>query len=897
MRKVELLAPAGNEAALHAAVAGGADAVYLGLGSFNARRGADNFTIDTLRSACEYAHMRGVSIYVTMNTVILPGEVAEALECVRQAYRAGADGFIVQDIGLAAEITRTLPEASLHLSTQMNTHNLAGVRAAARLGAERITLARELSLPEVALLCAAAEEEGMEVEVFAHGALCVCYSGQCFMSSMIGGRSANRGMCAQACRLPYELKNAALQKELPSPGDHLLSPQDLCTVDMVPQLVEAGVASLKIEGRMKSPEYVYAVTSVYRKALDTALAACACTSGTDSVGGDLGRPSSSEVDPAITDADRDRLTDAFSRGFTTAYLDGKRGNDIMSYKRPNNRGLFLGRVDEVRDSAAFLKSDHVLAEGDVLEFWTRKGNGTLTLGPVRADKKGRYHLPLEGKTRMVKPGDRVFRVRSAEAAFEDDAREPRVPIVGTATLHIGEPLSIEFRVATEGEVLAAFLPPDVVPGADAGALPCHPERSAAGAEPKDLPNLVRAALPDELCTSLAVARRLGDAFPDGAPLGIAEGLDVEAARTRAVSFDDVAAHIDRLGNTPYQLVNLTIDMDDNVGIGFSQLHHARAEALDCLQLLILAGTIERPLPRVAAREPLPAAHPAGCRVAVTVTNPACARAAKRAGAHIIYVPALNYRRGEAVIAGQRNAAAEQAGYPKGCIPIMPVVDHEATGMSREAAVAYDVWKYVDAGKPLMAESLASLERAAEEDAVISVGAHLPVTNELSLRTVRDFGAERVWLSPELTLRQIEELSKDAPVELGVLLIGAQELMVTEHCMLMSQGPCDEDCAVCPRRKSPHYLRDRKGFEFPVVTDCFGRSHLYNSVELDVASSMPELLAAGVSSYMVDATLMNAEETAHAVGRAIRALHVAQNDGNAIAKMPNTTSGHLYRGVS
>lgn len=831
--QVELLAPAGNMAALHAAVAGGADAVYLGLETFNARRGADNFTLETLREACDFAHLRGVSIYVTMNTIILPDEVGEALECVRQAYRAGADGFIVQDIGLAAEISRTLPEASLHLSTQMNTHNLAGVRAAARLGAERITLAREVLLDEIALLCAAAAEEGMEVEVFAHGALCVCYSGQCFMSSMIGGRSANRGMCAQACRLPYELQNRALQKSLPSPGDHLLSPQDLCTVDRVDDLVAAGVASLKIEGRMKSPEYVFAVTSVYRKALDAALA---------------------KENAAITDADRDRLTDAFSRGFTTAYLDGKRGNDIMSYQRPNNRGLFLGRVDEVRDGAAYLKSAHALAEGDVLEFWTRKGNGTLTLGSVRTDKKGRYHLPLEGKTRTVKAGDRVFRVRSAEAAFEDDAREPRVPLVGTATLHIGEPLRMEFRPAAEADIEGA---------------------------PR---------------TTLAVARRLQAAFPDGVS-GVAEGAPVEAARTRAVSFDDVAAHIDRLGNTPYQLVNLTVDMDDGVGIGFSALHGVRAAALDVLTEALTAEGRGRTLPRTTPREPLPAARPTGCRVAVTVTNPACARAAKRAGAHLIYVPALNYRRGESVIAGQKNAAAEQAGYPKGCIPIMPVADHEAVGGAREAVVDADVWKYAAEGKPLLAESLGAMERASEEGALLDVGSHVPITNGLSLAVASEFGAARVWLSPELTLRQIEEVAKDAPVELGVLLIGAQELMVTEHCMLMSQGPCDENCAECPRRKSPHVLKDRKGYEFPVVTDAMGRSHLYNAVELDIASSMPELLAAGISSYMVDATLMNAEETAHAVGRAIRALHVAQNDGNAIAKMPNTTSGHLYRGVS
>ena len=831
--QVELLAPAGNMAALHAAVAGGADAVYLGLEAFNARRGADNFTLETLREACDFAHLRGVSVYVTMNTIILPDEVGEALEYVRQAYRAGADGFIVQDIGLAAEISRTLPEASLHLSTQMNTHNLAGVRAAARLGAERITLAREVSLDEIALLCAAAAEEGMEVEVFAHGALCVCYSGQCFMSSMIGGRSANRGMCAQACRLPYELQNKALQKSLPSPGDHLLSPQDLCTVDRVDDLVAAGVASLKIEGRMKSPEYVFAVTSVYRKALDAALA---------------------KENAAITDADRDRLTDAFSRGFTTAYLDGKCGNDIMSYQRPNNRGLFLGRVDEVRDGAAYLKSAHALTEGDVLEFWTRKGNGTLTLGPVRTDKKGRYHLPLEGKTRTVKAGDRVFRVRSAEAAFEDDAREPRVPLVGTATLHIGEPLRMEFRPAAEADIEGA-------------------------------PRI-----------TLAVARRLQAAFPDGVS-GVAEGAPVEAARTRAVSFDDVAAHIDRLGNTPYQLVNLTIDMDDGVGIGFSALHGVRAAALDVLTEALTAEGHGRTLPRTTPREPLPAARPTGCRVAVTVTNPACARAAKRAGAHLIYVPALNYRRGEAVIAGQKNAAAEQAGYPKGCIPIMPVADHEAVGGAREAVVDADVWKYAAEGKPLLAESLGAMERASEEGALLDVGPHVPITNGLSLAVASEFGAARVWLSPELTLRQIEEVAKDAPVELGVLLIGAQELMVTEHCMLMSQGPCDENCAECPRRKSPHVLKDRKGYEFPVVTDAMGRSHLYNAVELDIASSMPELLAAGISSYMVDATLMNAEETAHAVGRAIRALHVAQNDGNAIAKMPNTTSGHLYRGVS
>ena len=265
---IELLAPAGNAAALRAAVRGGADAVYLGLDSFNARRGADNFTLETLADACAYAHLRGVRVYVTFNTAVLPSEVARALETVRQAYRAGADAFIVQDIGIASEISRALPEARLHISTQMNTHNAAGIEAAARLGAQRVTLARELSVLEIAHLAEVADGYGMEVESFAHGALCVCYSGQCFMSSLIGGRSANRGLCAQACRLPYTLHNVALRKNLPAPGEHLLSPQDLCAIDLLPELVEAGVTSFKIEGRMKSPEYVFAVTQTYRAVLD-----------------------------------------------------------------------------------------------------------------------------------------------------------------------------------------------------------------------------------------------------------------------------------------------------------------------------------------------------------------------------------------------------------------------------------------------------------------------------------------------------------------------------------------------------------------------------------------------------------------------------------------------------
>lgn len=823
LHDVELLAPAGNAAALHAAVRGGADAVYLGLDSFNARRGADNFTMETFAEACDYAHLRGVSVYVTFNTAVLPSELTRALETIRQAYRAGADAFIVQDIGVAAEVSRALPEARLHISTQMNTHNAAGIEAAARLGARRVTLARELSLVEIAHLAEVAHGFDMDVETFAHGALCVCYSGQCFMSSLIGGRSANRGMCAQACRLPYELRNKALRKSLPSPGDHLLSPQDLCAVDLLPELVQAGVASLKIEGRMKSPEYVFAVTSVYRAVLDRVLAWRAQ--------GCVGEA------PRANDDEQRALAEAFSRGFTTAYLEGERGNGIMSYGRPNNRGVFVGRVASAKGGVATVAAERELVRGDVLEFWTNKGHFAYTLDSVELDREGNVRVSPE---RPVSKGDRVFRVRSAAAAFEDDAFEPRVPIVGRAVLKIGEPLRVEFSLAPRAAV-----------------------RASAASE----------------------------------ALAVAEGEVVEAARTKPVSADDVRAHIDRLGQTPFTIERLDIDLDDGVGVGFSQLHRVRAAALDELVDLLLEGDCNRALPRVAARETPQPARPKGLRIAAWATNPACARAAKRAGADIIYVPALHYKRGEAVVAGQRSQTAEQAGYPKQAVVALPTIEHDLVPGTREMALDFDAWRYVKPGKPVLVENLGALVRAAELGARVEVGPHIPVTNELSLATAANLGAQRVWLSPELTLGQIADLAEDSPVELGLTVIGSQELMVTEHCLLMSQGPCDQDCDACPRRKSPHYLRDRKDFEFPVVTDALGRTHLYNAVQLDVVHALPDLISAGLTALMVDTTLMNVEQTTQAVARVVRARNVANSSGSAIAKTPGTTSGHLFRGVS
>ncbi len=846
----ELLAPAGGPACLRAAVTAGADAVYLGLDEFNARRNADNFTLESLGEACEYAHLRGVTVYVTMNVEILPSELSRAVAVMQRAWQEGADAFIVQDIGLARELKRAIPQAPLHISTQMNIHNAAGIAAAAQLGAQRVTLARELSLAEISELSALAAEFGMEIECFAHGALCVCYSGQCLMSSMIGGRSANRGLCAQACRLPYELRREGRDDALPSEGEHLLSPRDLCTIDILGDMAAAGVGSLKIEGRMKSPDYVFSVVSVYREALDS------------------GHPA--------TEAQRTRLAEAFSRGFTTAYLQGKRGNDIMSYGRPNNRGVFVGRVAHASGDAAFIAPETTLHAGDMLEFWTNRGHFAAPVVDAAPGDGGLVRIPIDQRTGK---GDRVFRVRNAAMAFEDDPFEPRVPVKGFVTLRLGEPAKVAF--------------------------------SSSGAYTQ------------------------------------AEGPIVEPARTRAVSEQDVRDHVDRLGNTPFKLGHLEVDLDENVGIGFSQLHHLRADALDALKAAILktssvgmrsdreprselseAATSEggavsedclsersERVPQLLRRneerlasacsergsrsERIPTRTP--LKVVALATNPSCARAAKRGGADAVYVPLLNFRRGQAQLAGVRQEGPEQAGYPKQCVPVLPTVDHDPVyapiGATREAGLSFDLWDYVREGKPVLADNLGDALRAIESGALVEVGPHVPATNAATLQTLAEWGVRRVWLSPELTLGQIADVAQDAPVPLGLVVAGAQELMITEHCLLMSQEPCNEQCETCPRRGVAHVLRDRKGYDFPVVTDAIGRSHLYNGIELDAVPTLPDLIDIGVSAFMVDTTLMGKQEAEAAVARTVRALDLAQSEHRAVQKRPNTTTGHLFRGVS
>ena len=349
MKKPELLSPAGNFDCLVAAIQGGADAVYLAGKHYGARNYAGNFTDEELIEGIKYAHKYGVKIYVTINTLIYDAEVNSFIDYVRLLAGINVDGVIVQDLGMMHLIVSKFPALEVHASTQMHIHNLEGLKLLKKLGIKRAVVARETPISEIKKMV----KTGVDIEVFIQGALCVCYSGQCLMSSLIGGRSGNRGTCAQCCRQPYSLinNNKTIVKD-----KYLLSTKDLNTLENIGALIDAGVASLKIEGRMKRAEYVYYVTSLYRKAIDSYI---------------------DNKKVVITDEEIKNLKKLFNRGFTKGFIFDEKNNNFTNEERPNHIGIEIGKVVSYKNDKATIKLTDELALKDGIRILGKDDVGAI----------------------------------------------------------------------------------------------------------------------------------------------------------------------------------------------------------------------------------------------------------------------------------------------------------------------------------------------------------------------------------------------------------------------------------------------------------------------------------------------------------------------------------------
>jgi U32 family peptidase len=440
----ELLAPAGDWACAKAAVENGADAIYFGLEQFNARMRAENFTAADLPKLINFLHQRGVKGYVTLNTLIFTAELAAAEQYLRAIIAAGVDAAIVQDVGLCRLIRHLSPDFPIHASTQMTITSAAGVEFARDLGCQLVVLARESSFKDIHKIQQQLGAQGTNIplEVFVHGALCVAYSGQCLTSEALGGRSANRGECAQACRMPYELIVDGKSLDL---GDrqYLLSPQDLAGWEILPELVKTGVSCLKIEGRLKAPEYVANVTRVYRQALDRLFANAQNAQN-------LGTQSSIVQNPA---EDRYSLEMSFSRGLHTGWFQGINNQQLVHAQFAKKRGVYLGQVSRISKTEVTVKLQAPLKPGDGIVFDPKHPDRRETGGRVyTVQNQGQETILTFGHRdidlRTIRVGDRLWKTsdpdleRRVQQSYASETPQFRRPVDLEVYGEMGQPLRV-----------------------------------------------------------------------------------------------------------------------------------------------------------------------------------------------------------------------------------------------------------------------------------------------------------------------------------------------------------------------------------------------------------------------------------------------------------------------
>lgn len=822
---LEILAPAGSREAFLAAVNSGADAVYLAAKSFGARAYASNFELDELAGLLRWAHLRGVAVYLAMNTLLTDDELPEALALAVQLHNLGADALIVQDWGFASQLRRLYPEITLNASTQMTLHNSAAVRQAEAAGFARVILAREVSLADIEAIC---EQSAAEIEVFGHGALCICFSGQCLFSSLVGGRSGNRGRCAQPCRLKYQLYQKP-GRPVGAPG-HLLSPKDLNAVELLPELAAAGVRSLKIEGRMKRPEYVAAVTAAYAAAK-------------------RGEPYAAQA-----------LRQAFNRDFTQAYLTEQPGRDLMSYERPNNRGVKLGRLEQITPEALVLKLEAPLQAGDGLEIWvSRGGRQGFVVQELEEIAPGRVRLPLRGlqgalQLQNLAVGDRVFKTADSELQAAGEA---------AASAYDTMPLHLHF----------------------VGLLDDKPVLQAT-----------YTALDGEVTEAWAAA-----------------DYQIPLAEKRPADMDLLRRQLGRLGGSGWYLAELSASMDEGIMLPASVLNQLRRDALLALEDALLAKwrrqTKWQPVKAVSqagrqeSRQTAKAHLP---KLAVLVDSLEAAEAAAEAGADLLYWRGWQQYPGDK----QPTAADLQRLAELGAYGVLPTIALQAElPLWRKRLAA---WRQAGLAGVLV-NNLWGFELLAEmpdwqPQLVADFG--LNTFNTASLEAWQDKGAALAALSRELNGKQLAQFCRTLRQPVAELQVfGNLEMMNSRHCPLgaigggrTAQQPCGGFC-----RQGEFYLQDEKGFQFPVFGDEFCRSHIYNGFQLCLLEELPQLLLwPGLAALRLDLQYYAAESVGQIchIWHKARALAAARETGGLtnlkqqLAKCTGVkfTKGHFFRGV-
>jgi putative protease len=791
----EILAPAGDAACMRAAVRAGADAVYFGLQGFNARARATNFDAAELAATMRELHASGVRGYVTLNTLVFDTELATFEAAVRACAEAGVDAVIVQDLGAMRIVRAVAPELPIHASTQMTCTDAAGVELARSLGASRVILARELSLDDIAAVRRATD---VEVEVFVHGALCISYSGQCMTSEAIGGRSANRGACAQACRLPYEL---VVDGELRDEGDRafLLSPEDLEASTLATRLAALGVSALKIEGRMKGPEYVAATTALYRAALGE-------------------RESEQPVHSSLPEL-RSSALQTYSRGSGTGFLQGVDHQRLVEGRSCDHRGTLVGecigtrRADGrdllvVRSTSAIDRGDGLLVEGG----WGGEGEvGGRVWDVERARDTGELLVWLG-------PDKDVAGAASHRRVFKTS--DPRNEHAIRATFdHGGARVAVDVRIS--GAIGAPFT-------LEATSARGHHARVVS----------------------------------DG-PL--------EAARTSPTSVDVLREKLARLGQTPFELASLAVDLPAEAMVPMSRLNRARRALADALAESLhhphaVTGVTHDAL-LSAALPPDRAPPPAG--LFVLCRNETQAHAAIDAGADGVTLDFLELTGTGAALRSLRARDPHihvTLAPPRIRKPGEEKIDKYLRELAPDALLVRSLGALREARDGASPRSSGGRSTPGEQVAAIG-DFSLNVANRLAAAEVLACGLAAFTPSFDLDAAQLTALCATSFGPWAEVVVHhPMPLFHMEHCViaaLLSEGRDHRTCGrPCDRHRVS--LRDRAGMDHPVEADVGCRNTVFHAAPQSAAGVVPLLQQSGVRRFRIELVRESREDVARVV---------------------------------
>lgn len=805
MNEIELLAPVGSFDALKAAVQNGANAVYLGGKDFSARASANNFDREELIEAVKYAHIRDVRVFVTTNTLIKQDEIEDFVEYAKFLYDIDVDALIMQDIGVAMLIHDLLPDFELHASTQMVAHSLEDVQYLESIGFKRVVLARELTVDEIKYIC---DNTNVDIEIFVHGALCVCYSGGCLMSSMIGNRSGNRGRCAQPCRQKYTMIDISTGEEIHSNGEYLLSTKDLNTIEDVDKIIETGVLSLKIEGRMKKPEYVATVINSYRNAIDEYQATKKVNISTETM---------------------EDLYTIFNRKFTKGLILGEVGEDVMNSNVPNNQGLYVGKVVDYNKKAKRLKIK--------LEGTLKKGDG-INLGG------GTIGRIIKGKE-IAQIG---YKGETIELDFIGEARKNQ-PVFKTSDTNLIDKAQ---KTYTQDKEFAKSL----IDAEITIKLGEYPELK----------------LIDKNNNSVTVK---GDKL-------------VEKALKVALGEEKIETQIKKLGNTPYELDDLKINLDKGVSMPISLINQMRREAIELLDeaRIPVKGRAYKDSKIKYSPKKYAKDTNSNSKIRVKINNIEALKSIINLDIDMIYYEDV--------------ATLEQA-------MAMATANNKKLIYSAPRIVRNKEYKRLEKSNEYCKENVqisalgqVKYYKENSENVSFDVDYYLNPFNSETINHYKKEGATTVCISQELNIHEIKETTKYTDMEIETVAYGYIPMMLSEYCpMGVVARSCKKDkrCATC--KESKYVLRDFKGEEYRISQDLFCRSTIYNSIANCLINNLDELSDAGINVFRLDFT----HESPELISKITKAfintvnndLYVDVDDQEIFDNM-ETTLGHLYKGV-